>query len=42
MMPNHIFQMAMPMAGITIEAPTEAVKRRAEKVVDRECGVLMS
>ena len=35
--------MAMPMAGITIEAPTEAVKKRAEEAVDREGhGVMIS
>ena len=34
--------MAMPMAGITIEAPKEAVKRRAEEVAAQEGVVLIT
>ena len=39
---NMFRQLAMPMAGITIEAPKEAVKKRAEERVENECGVLMT
>ena len=36
-MPHSVLlQLAMPMAGMTMEAPKEAVKKRAEEAVGRE------